>query len=50
MKLVDEQIKEVHHNKSIGIIISKESDKLIINFIKREDIIPLNYELKKIKT
>ena len=50
MKLVDEQIKEVHHNKSIGIIISKESDKLIVNFIKREDIIPLNYELKKIKT
>ena len=50
MKLIDEQIKEVHHNKSIGIIISKESDKLIINFIKREDIIPLNYELKKIKT
>ena len=50
MKLVDEQVKEVHHNKTIGIIISKESDKLIVNFIKREDIIPLNYELKKIKT
>ena len=49
MKLVDEQIKEVHHNKSIGIIISKESDKLIVNFIKREDIIPISYECRKIE-
>lgn len=47
MKLVDEQVKEVHHNKTIGIIISKESDKLIVNFIKREDIIPLSYELQE---
>ena len=47
MKLVDEQIKEVHHNKTIGIIISKESDKLIVNFIKREDIIPISYELQE---
>ena len=49
MKLVDEQIKEVHHNKTIGIIISKESDKLIVNFIKREDIIPISYECRKIE-
>ena len=47
MKLVDEQIKEVYHNKTIGIIISKESDKLIVNFIKREDIIPISYELQE---
>ncbi len=45
MKLVDEQVKEVHHNKTIGIIISKESNEFIVNFIKREDIIPLHYEL-----
>ena len=50
MKLIDEQVKEVHHNKTIGIIISKESDKLIVNFIKREDIIPLSYELKEEKS
>ena len=49
MKLVDEQVKEVHHNKTIGIIISKESDKLIVNFIKREDIIPISYECRKIE-
>ena len=48
MQLVDEQIKEVHHNKTIGIIISKESDKLIVNFIKSSDIIPLYYELQKV--
>ena len=48
MKLVDEQIKEVYHNKTIGIIISKESDKLIVNFIRSDDIIPLYYELQKV--
>ena len=47
MKLVDEQIKEVYHNKTIGIIISKESDKLIVNFIKSSDIIPLYYNLQE---
>lgn len=47
MKLVDEQVKEVYHNKTIGIIISKESDKLIVNFIKRDNIIPLYYELEE---
>ncbi len=46
-KLVDEQVKESHHNKTIGIIISKESDEFIVNFIKKEDIIPLIYELKE---
>ena len=45
MKLIDEQIKKPFHNKSIGIIISKESNQLIINFIKSENIIPLYYEL-----
>ena len=31
----------------MGIIISKESDKLIINFIQNKDIIPLYYKLQK---
>lgn len=47
MKLVDEQVREAHHNKTIGIIISKESDEFIVNFIKKEDIIPLYYELQE---
>ena len=47
MKLVDERVKKTFHNKTIGILITKESDKLIINFIKSDDIIPLCYELVK---
>ena len=49
MKLVDENLKLPHHNKTIGIIITKESDKLIANFIKSEEIIPLTYKLEQIK-
>ena len=49
IKLVDEKIKEAPHNKTIGIIITKESDKLIANFIKSEEIIPLTYKLEQIK-
>lgn len=48
IKLIDEQIKEVHHNKTIGIIITKESDAFIANFIRSEEIIPLTYKLEKI--
>ncbi len=46
MKLVDEQIKKTFHNKTIGIIITKESDHFIVNFVKQDDIIPLYYELQ----
>ena len=49
MKLVDEQLKEVYHNKTIGIIISKESDEFIVNFLRGEDVIPLAYELEQLK-
>ena len=48
MELVDKQIKEVHHNKTIGIIITKESNEFIVNFISNEDIIHLNYKLKNV--
>ena len=47
MNLVDEQVKRPFHNRTIGIIISKESDEFIVNFIRSNDIIPLNYELKQ---
>ena len=46
MKLIDEQIKEAHHNKTLGIIITKESDTFIINFVRSENIIPLYYKLQ----
>lgn len=47
MKLVDEQVREVHHNKTIGIIITKESNKFIVNFVREEDSIPLEYVIKE---
>ena len=47
MKLIDEQVKESFHNKTIGIIISKKQDKLIANFVRSESVIPLTYEIKK---
>ena len=48
IKLVDEKIKEAHHNKTIGIIITKESDVFIANFIRSEELIPLTYQLEQI--
>ena len=49
MKLVDEQIKKPFHNKTIGIIITKESDEFIVNFVRQDDIVPLFYELEQLK-
>ena len=46
MNLVDEKIKEIHHNKTIGIIITKESNEFIVNFVRSEEVIPLSYELR----
>ena len=45
MKLVDENIKKSTQNKTIGIIISKEQDKFVANFIKSDKLISLTYEL-----
>lgn len=45
MKLVDKNIKKSTQNKTIGIIISKEQDKFVANFIKSDKLIPLTYEL-----
>ena len=48
MKLVDQEFKEIHHNHTIGIIITKESDEFIVNFVHQDDIVPLSYELSHI--
>ena len=48
MKLVDQELKEIHHNHTIGIIITKESDEFIVNFVHQDDIVPLSYELSHI--
>ena len=47
MKLIDEQIKKPFHNKTTGIIITKESNAFVVNFVRQDDIIPLHYELQK---
>ena len=47
MKLVDEQVKEAYHNKTIGIIISKESDEFIVNFVRQEILFHLVMKLNK---
>ncbi len=49
MQIVDEQIKETFHKETIGIIISKKQDKLIANFVKTQNIIPLTYKITKKK-
>lgn len=46
MDLIDKNIKEPIHNKTIGIIITKQNDKLIANFVKSDKLIPLTYKLK----
>ena len=45
MKLIDENLKKSTHNKTIGIIISKEQEDYVVNFVRNSDLIPLTYEL-----
>ena len=45
MKLVDEYVKEPSNNLTIGIIITKEQDKFVANFVRSEKLIPLTYEI-----
>lgn len=46
MKLVDENLKEIHHSKTVGIIISKEQDGYVANFVRNERLVPLTYILE----
>lgn len=49
MDLVNKLIKEPFRNKTIGILITKEQDKLIANFVGSADIITLTYKLINFK-
>ena len=40
-------IKEDYQNKSIGIIIGKEHDKYIIEYVNSDDIYPTSYKLRE---
>lgn len=46
MNLVDENLKKAHHNKTMGIIISKSQNNYIANFVKSNSLIPLIYKLQ----
>ena len=47
MNLVDNYVKEPSNNPTIGIIITKDQDKFVANFVRSEKVAPLTYELVK---
>ena len=49
MKVVDKTLKEPHHNKTMGIIISKRNNKLILEYVSDLDIFLTTYKLNKVK-
>ena len=48
MNLVDKTLKKKHHNKTIGLIISKENDKFILQYVNDEGIYLITYELNEL--
>ena len=45
MNLVNNFVKEPSNNPTIGIIITKDQDKFVANFVRSEKVVPLTYEL-----
>ena len=46
MDLIDKYRKEANVKNTIGIIITKEQDKFVANYVKSDKLIPLTYEIK----
>lgn len=46
MDLIDKYRKEPNVKNTIGIIITKEQDKFVANYVKSDKLIPLTYEIK----
>ena len=44
MNLVDNFVKEPSNNPTIGIIITKDQDKFVANFVRSEKVVPLTYK------
>ena len=44
MNLVDNYVKEPNNNPTIGIIITKDQDKFVANFVRSEKLVPLTYK------
>lgn len=47
MKLVDQKLKKSFYNNTLGIIISKEQDIYVANFVRSDNLIPLTYKIIK---
>jgi len=45
MNYIDENIKKINHNKTIGIIICKQDNKYVIKYCSDDRIIAREYEL-----
>ena len=48
MKLIDKTIKEYNHNNTIGIIISRKNNKLMLEYVSDLDIFITTYKLNKV--
>ena len=46
MNYVEDNIKEINHNKTIGLLIVKENNKYIIKYTTSNDILVTTYALK----
>lgn len=46
MNLVDKNLRQPYQNKTMGIIITKEQNQFVANFVRSESLIPLTYELQ----
>ncbi len=47
-KIVDKTIKMKHHNKTIGLIISKKNDKFIMEYVNDDGIYMISYEISNL--
>lgn len=45
-KIVDKTIKKKHHNKTLGLIISKKNDNFIFEYVNDDGIYMVSYELE----
>lgn len=45
MNYIDENLRKINHNKTIGIIICKQDNKYIIKYCSDDRIITRQYEL-----
>ena len=45
VKLVENNIKDINHNNTIGLLIVKEKDKYIVKYTTSDDILVTTYAL-----